>query len=185
MLYPIVLGLLLTVIAGCQGLKRPAGLQDSSMNPRTGSTRWDHKFKTVGKLFGDVALVSAGKKDRPLGTVYKELWKAALYVLRDFSFEKVDFMGGTIITPWFTLSNKASERFQVCCKIIQNDDWVKSITVSVSHQMCISGQWRDQEKRKNLAFYIKDAILTTARRNHIQILAELPTAPPKNRLIRP
>ncbi len=184
MLYPVFLGFLLIIIAGCQGLKKPDGLKKSTMSPRIGSTRWDHKFNTVGKLFGDVALVSAGQTQDPVGSVYKAIWKASLQVLQGFSFERVDFMAGTIVTPWFTLPKKAGERFQVCCKVIQNDDWVKSITVTVHHQICVSGQWKDQEKRKNLAFYIKDAILTTARRNHTQLLAQLPPAPPKNLLTR-
>ncbi len=185
MLYTIFLGLFLIIIGGCQGLKRPAGLKDCTINPRIGSTRWDHKFNTVGKLFGDVVVVSSDKKEQSVGIIYKSIWKASLQVLRVFSFENVNFTAGTIVTPWFTLPKKAGERFQVCCKVMENDDWVKSITVTVNHQICISGQWQDRCPRKNLAFYIKDAILSTARRNHVKFLAQLPPVPQKNLLVRP
>ena len=184
MLYTVFFSLLLITTTGCQGLKRPSGLKEATMRPRIGTTRWDHKFNTVGKLFGDVALVSAGQKEQPMGSVYKAIWKAALQVLHDFSFETVDFTSGTIVTFWFSVPQKPTERLQIRCQLIQNADWVQSITVTVTHQICTSGQWKDLCPRKNLAFYIKDAILTTARRNHVQFLAQLPPEPPKNRLIR-
>ena len=185
MLYQIFQGILAVLLCGCQGLKRPAGLQESTMSPRVGTTPWDHKFNTVGKLFGDVAVVSSGTKEKPMGEIYNELWKATLQVLQDFSFEHVVFVAGTIKTPWFNLPKQPGERFKICCSLFNDKEWVKSIAVTVYHEVRVSGQWCRQSPRKNLAFYIKDTILTTARKNKVNTTAMLPPKPLKNLLVRP
>jgi hypothetical protein len=95
--------------------------------------------------------------------------------LRPFSFHKIDQGAGIIQTQWFNISKKAGSRFKICCTVVDNQDWVRSICLQVQHQAFLSGQWRDQPVRKDLAFYIKDAILTSARKGYIRSSLKKPT----------
>jgi hypothetical protein len=163
------------LFSGCQPLKRPDGLEETDIKTRLGTCRWDQKFNTVGKLFGDIVLVSSKPKAMADPRIRSQIWVTAMETLRPFSFQKIDQGAGIIQTQWFNISKKAGSRFKICCTVVDNQDWVRSICLQVQHQAFLSGQWRDQPVRKDLAFYIKDAILTSARKGYIRSSLKKPT----------
>ena len=189
MLYFIGIGILVFSVSGCQRVKEPHNFTPSAINPRIASNSWDHKFNGVGKLFGDVVLLSSMEQEQAvtpeMHAIYKALWKATLTVLYDFSLERLSLSDGIIETQWFKDPKKPKERFKIACTITATPHWVKSITVLVDHEIYLSQQWQSQPPRKELAFYIKDAILTTARKQYIDSTDLLPKDSVKNTLFRP
>lgn len=169
------LGILCLALSGCHGIKPPEGLHESRIQPRLGTSRWDQKFNNVGKLFGNVAVISSLPRRPPQSPIKKEIWQASLYLLKDFSFERMDPDGGLLETPWI-LTKNLCEQYKICLHISQEDHWVQAISLKVFHQTLCQGQWRDEPQRTKLAFYLKDRIITEARK---QYLAKLRALPPK------
>ena len=161
--------------SGCQPLKNRDGLEEADIKTRLGTCRWDQKFNTVGKLFGDIVLVSSKPKAMADRRIRNELWATAMQTLGPFSFQKIDLDAGIIQTQWLELPKKPGNRFKICCTVMDGQDWVRSICLQVAHQIFLSGQWKDQPARKDLAFYIKDAILTSARKSYIHNSLKKPT----------
>ncbi len=156
----------LLIMTGCQPLKRPSILKKSTIQPDLNMGREDRKFSHMGKLFGDVAILSSQPDQIEDFGRQKTLWTATLQMLRGFSLETVDPDLGWIQTHWFCMPKIPNQRFKIVCRICRNPNWVKAISVVVKHQAVGSGQWKDHPNRDVLAFYIKDYILTLARKNY-------------------
>jgi hypothetical protein len=145
----------LLIMTGCQPFKRPSVFKKSTIQPNINTGRIDRKFNHVGKLFGDVAVLSSQPETIEDFGRQKILWTATLQALHGFALDGVDPDAGCIQTQWFQIAKIPNQRFKIIGHIYRNPHWVKAISVCVQHQILCSGQWKNQPNRDNLAFISK------------------------------
>jgi hypothetical protein len=106
---------------------------------------------------------SAGSSSGELG-VNGYLWRASLDTLAFMPLASADPYGGLIITDWYTVPERPTERFKATVYILDTRLRADGLNVSVFKQVRdAAGQWVDAPSSPQTETDIENSILTRAR----------------------
>ena len=113
------------------------------------------------------ALISAAESPpasthRTLG-VNAYLWHASLDTLSFLPLASADPFGGVILTDWYTVPNKPTERVKVTIYITDRALRADAVRVMVFRQVRKGAEWEFATAEPDTAHKIEAAILTRAR----------------------
>ncbi len=97
------------------------------------------------------------------------LWRAALEITSFAPLNDVDTFGGTIITDWYSLPEKPSERLKLAVFVLGRELRSDAVSVRVYIQRLENGRWTEVNLDEKLGEKIKDLILTRARELRSQV----------------
>jgi hypothetical protein len=92
------------------------------------------------------------------------LWRAALDTMSFMPLQSADPYGGLIITEWYSLPEKADERFKATVYILDTRLRADGLNVALQRQTrAADGSWRDAVVSPQTETDLENAILTKAR----------------------
>lgn len=92
------------------------------------------------------------------------LWRASLDTLSFMPLSAADPFGGTIVTDWYSSTERPSERFKVTVYILDTRLRADGIKVSLFKQVRgTAGIWNDADADADTSLQLENAILTRAR----------------------
>ena len=128
--------------------------------------------KTGGIKLSDLG--DLNKSDAGALPVNAILWRASLEITALLPIADVDTFGGTIITDWYSLPDKANERIKITVFVVDRElrsDAIR-VTVHVQNRDGTDGSWGTSFRDKDLARRLEDLILSRAREIRSEILTQ-------------
>ena len=122
----------------------------------------------------DRVLLSFGKKKKAsnneqnsLGAASRNtniyLWQGALETIDFMPLISSDFVGGIILTDWYTPPENQNQRYKLTVRIIGPVFRSDALSVKIFSQRLQGNSWRNEEPDENTAKIIEDTMLTRAR----------------------
>lgn len=169
-------GLLLAVLAACEGVAREEPTFDK--NPRDNS-RTEYQDPDRSTIFGPGGIFGKSTKSRDgdgggggIG-INSFLWRASLDTLSFMPLATADPFGGVIITDWFSPPETPRERFKVNCYILDRRLRADGVKVALFRQERGPGnEWLDARVEAGTATQLENAILRRARELRLATLEE-------------
>ena len=91
------------------------------------------------------------------------LWQGALETIDFMPLISSDFVGGIILTDWYSPPEKQNQRYKLTVRIIGPVFRSDALSVKVFSQRLRGNAWRDEKPDQNTAKIIEDTMLTRAR----------------------
>ena len=116
-----------------------------------------------------------GKSDSGALPVNAILWRAALEITALLPISDVDTFGGTIITDWYSLPDKADERIKLTVFVVDRElrsDAIR-VTVHVQTRDGADGAWGSSFRDEEFARRLEDLILNRAREIRAESLTDI------------
>ena len=116
-----------------------------------------------------------GKSDSGALPVNAILWRAALEITALLPIADVDTFGGTIITDWYSLPDKADERIKLTVFVVDRElrsDAIR-VTVHVQTRDGTDGTWGSSFRDEEFARRLEDLILNRAREIRAESLTDI------------
>lgn len=99
--------------------------------------------------------------------VNKYLWQASINVLNEWPLLSTDYNAGIIITDWHYPKDKKNYSLKAHIFIKDNSIKPESIEVKLFEKILQSGKWGDNVTSSDIAFNLKEKILSIARSLYI------------------
>jgi hypothetical protein len=140
-------------LSGCASRSKQSGPQVYSQQQQR------HGFLGLGRRSATPNADAEGT----LG-VNSYLWRAALDTMSFMPLQSADPYGGLIITDWYSLPEKADERFKATIYILDTRLRADGLNVALQKQTrAADGSWRDAAVSPQTETDLENAILTKAR----------------------
>jgi len=91
------------------------------------------------------------------------LWRAALDITSVLPLDDIDTFGGTIVTEWYQLNERADERIKLAVFVLDKELRSDGIRVVVYLQKKQQGSWADNGTDNEMGLRLEELILTRAR----------------------
>ena len=156
-------GLLLTVILllGCTGEPLPETKDEGPVSFFTG--------KTGGFKISDWGDPKSSDGNLPINAL---LWRASLDIGSIIPLDDVDTFGGTIVTEWYSKSDRVNERIKLVIFVVGRELRSDAVSVRVYVQKRDGSVWLQAGRDNELETKIEDLILTRAREIRASSLSE-------------
>ena len=124
---------------------------------------------------GGIKLSDLGSRGNPEASmpVNAIAWRAALDIASLVPLADVDTYGGTIVTEWYSLTDRPDERIKLTIFVIGRELRSDSIRVRMHVQQRMANGWGEAVRDRALARQIEDLILARARELRAESLAEV------------
>ena len=129
--------------------------------------------KTGGIKLSDLG--DLNKSDAGALPVNAILWRASLEITALLPISNVDTFGGTIITDWYSLPDKANERIKITVFVVDRElrsDAIR-VTVHVQTRDGTDGSWGSSFRDEAFARRLEDLILNRAREIRAESLTDI------------
>ena len=91
------------------------------------------------------------------------LWRASLDIVATIPLDDIDTFGGTIVTEWYQLNNKADERIKLAIFVLDRELRSDGVRVVVYVQNKTGDVWQDSGTDVEMGQQLEELILTRAR----------------------
>ena len=91
------------------------------------------------------------------------LWRASLDIVTTIPLDDIDTFGGTIVTEWYQLNNKANERIKLAIFVLDRELRSDGVRVVVYVQNKTGDVWQDSGTDVEMGQQLEELILTRAR----------------------
>lgn len=132
-------------------------------------TRREQKYKKVGDLLDDDALLFGGGREKSTGnnpshlSVNSYLWRASLDTLSFMPLIAVDPFGGVILTDWYSQDPSGRERVKIDVVVSSRQLRSDGVKVRLFRQTFKDGQWTFGAPDHGAETDLENAILRRAR----------------------
>lgn len=166
----ITLGISLTLLAGCEGVKKEASYPtrpDGATNDKPlysdqkPDTIWGEGQTLGSRLFGRDE-ENNGTGSSGIG-VNSFLWRASLDTVSFMPVASADPFGGVILTDWYENPKTPGERFKLSVYILDKQLRADGVRVAAFKQVQGKSGWKDAVVGSDMATNIENTILTRAR----------------------
>jgi hypothetical protein len=153
-------------IAACEA--NQVNQPPQAANAQQASTAEPKEIDTEASIW---TILGFAKKesDRQVGpqtgsTVSPILWQAALDTLNFATFVSQDPVGGSLVTDWYSPSDKPNERYKIDVFILARTLRSDALTVTVTRQVRLGdGNWVETTIARQVETDLETAILNRAR----------------------
>ena len=157
-------------LSACSGLELGENTAAQDNSDDTGS------FLT-GKDKTGIVISDIGSPESDTGgslPVNALLWRASLDIASFVPLADVDTFGGSILTEWYSLSDRPNERLKLAIFVIDRELRSDAIRVLVYLQRNDNGAWVDAGQDTAMSLRLEELILTRAReiRTAVQLESE-------------
>jgi len=161
------------VLAACAA-SPPAGQESQSNGPpqatdsQKAASSEPEEMDTEATLWTILGLAKKESVKEPGprtgGTVSPILWQAAHYTLDFVRYSSQDPLTGSIVTEWYSPSDKPNERLRINVFILSRALHSDSLSVTVDRQVrSADGQWTETTIARQVETDLETAILNRAR----------------------
>ena len=141
-------------LAGCSGMKPTQTEPEGPGSFLTGKAEQGIK---LGEIFNPN---NGGGTGLPINAL---LWRASLDIMSTIPLDDIDTFGGTIVTEWYQLNNKANERIKLAIFVLDRELRSDGVRVVVYVQNKTGDVWQDSGTDVEMGQQLEELILTRAR----------------------
>lgn len=117
-------------------------------------------------------LVSGGGNAGGALPINALLWRASLDIISTIPLDDIDTFGGSIVTEWYSLSDRPEERIKVALFVVSRELRSDGIKATVYVQRRNGDKWEDAGIDQTLGQQLEELILTRAREIRSSSLSE-------------
>ena len=163
-------------VAAC-GLQ-PLSEQPDAANAQQASTAEPSEIDTEATIWTVLGLAKK-ESEKPIGpqtgaTVSPILWQATLDTLNFVTFASQDPLAGSLVTDWYSPSDKPNERYRINVFILARTLRSDALAVTVTRQARLAdGNWLETTVARHVETDLEAAILSRARQLKREWMATL------------
>ena len=150
----IVIFVFLLIYSACSGGGKP---QQQEVGAGSFITGRAEQGLTLEDLTG---LAGGNDTGLPINAL---LWRASLDIVATIPLDDIDTFGGTIVTEWYKLNNKANERIKLAIFVLDRELRSDGVRVVVYVQNKTGDVWQDSGTDVEMGQQLEELILTRAR----------------------
>lgn len=91
------------------------------------------------------------------------LWQASLDKLSFMPLQTSDVKSGMIVSEWYTVSGKPTEKFKLQVRVVSNELRADCLKVKGYTKQLVQGKWQENPMKKSMLNAIELSILERAR----------------------
>jgi len=149
--------IILMILQSCAVFNKDKKAGEEEDKPKKKNVEFSSEKRAESYAANQGGLIFGGGKNKFGKT--NAMWKATLEVLSDIPLSNLDYTSGTIITDWYSVSNKDNESVKITVRFSSDEISPSSFKVISFKRKCIQNNCKTTSLSENFNNKIKNSIL--------------------------